>query len=101
MPPLAEQQAIVASLDALAGKTHQVSEHLDAVEAETAALLRSYIFHPSGQKVATRQMSELVALRQPDVGVNRLARYQFAGVYSFGRGVFRSVSKSGSEIAYE
>ena len=101
LPPPFEQRAIVARLDTLAAKTRQISEHLDAVEAENAALVRSYIFHPPGEKAAKRKMSELVMLRRPDITVNRLDQYQFAGVYSFGRGVFRSVSKSGSEFAYE
>jgi type I restriction enzyme S subunit len=32
--------------------------------------------------------------------VNRAETYQFAGVYSFGRGVFKSVLKSGADFAY-
>lgn len=35
-----------------------------------------------------------------NVEVDRSATYQFAGVYSFGRGVFRSVRRIGSEFAY-
>jgi len=80
LPPLAEQQAIVARLDALAEKSRQVEAHLDAVE---------------------RPMTELVSQRAPDVAVDRLTQYRFAGVYSFGRGVFPSVVKMGSEFAYE
>jgi len=101
LPPLAEQQAIVTRLDALAEKTRQLEAHLDAVERDAESLLRAYIFHPPGEKPARRPMAELVAMRQPDVRVDRLAQYQFAGVYSFGRGVFASVNKAGSEFAYE
>jgi len=46
-------------------------------------------------------MSELLALRQPDVRVDRTAQYRFAGVYSFGRGVFAGATKTGCEFAYE
>lgn len=101
LPSLAKQQAIVASLDALQTKVRQVTEHLDTIEADAEALLRAYVFHPPGEQVTMRRMSELVAQRQPDVVVDRLQQYQFAGVYSFGRGVFSSVSKAGSEFAYE
>lgn len=46
-------------------------------------------------------MSALVRQRQPDVTVDGSAQYRFAGVYSFGRGVFSSSVKAGSEFAYE
>ena len=39
-------------------------------------------------------------LRAPDVIVEATETYQFAGVYSFGRGVFRAQAKSGMEFAY-
>lgn len=101
LPPLAKQQAIVARLDTLAEKTRQVEAHLDAVERDAEHLLRTYIFHPPGERPTKRPMSELVALRQPDVTVDQSTQYRFAGVYSFGRGVFASVTKAGSEFAYE
>ena len=43
---------------------------------------------------------ELVELRQTDVTVEPDTLYQFAGVYCFGRGVFRSTTKRGSEFSY-
>jgi type I restriction enzyme S subunit len=101
LPPLAKQQAIVSCLDMLVDKVRQVNEHLEAVERDADRLLRAHIFCPPGETPARKPMSELLALRQPDVRVDRLQRYHFAGVYSFGRGVFASVSKDGSEFAYE
>lgn len=101
LPPLATQQSIVTRLEALAEKTRELEAHLDAVERDAQSLLRAHIFHPPGEKLVKRPMAELVAMRQPDVRVNQLAQYQFAGVYSFGRGVFASVNKAGSEFAYE
>lgn len=101
LPPLAEQQTIVASLDALAGKALQLTAHLDAVESDTAALVRSYLFGDAARVCRRRKMSELVQLRSPDVAVDRMQRYQFAGVYSFGRGVFSSANKTGGDFAYD
>ena len=101
LPPLAEQQAIVSRLDALADKVRQVNEHLDAIERDAERLLRAYIFCPPGETPARKPMSEFLLLRQPDIRVDPMARYHFAGVYSFGRGVFASVSKDGSEFAYD
>lgn len=101
LPPLAEQQTLVALFDALAEKTRQVEAHLDSVERYAEHLVRTYIFHPPGEQPAKRPMSELVSQRRPDVAVDGAVQYRFAGVYSFGRGVFPSVVKSGGEFAYE
>ncbi|AVS60306.1 restriction endonuclease subunit S [Paracidovorax avenae] len=101
LPPLAVQQALVVRLDALAKKTRQVEAHLDAVERDADQLIRSYIFGREGERPAKRRLSELVSQRQPDVAVDGTARYRFAGVYSFGRGVFPSTVKMGSEFAYQ
>lgn len=101
LPPLAEQQALVAHLDALADKTRQLEAHLSAVESDAERLVRAYIFQPPGERSTKRPMSELVSQRPPDVTVDGTVQYRFAGVYSFGRGVFPSVVKAGSEFAYE
>jgi type I restriction enzyme S subunit len=101
LPSLAEQRGLVGRIDALTEKARQVEAHLDAVERDAASLVRSYITHPQGEPPTKRRMSELVSLRQPDVAVDGTARYRFAGVYSFGRGVFPSAVKMGSEFAYE
>lgn len=101
LPPLTEQQALVARLDSLAEKTRQLEAHLDAVERDAQRLVRAYIFHPPGEQPTKRPMSELVSQRQPDVMVDGTVQYRFAGVYSFGRGVFPSVVKTGGEFAYE
>jgi type I restriction enzyme, S subunit len=101
LPPVKMQRALIARLEALTGKTRQVEEHLDAVERDAARLIRSYIFGAESTKPAKRRMSELVCQRQPDVAVDGTAQYRFAGVYSFGRGVFPSVVKMGSEFSYE
>ena len=45
-------------------------------------------------------MRELVSLREPDIIVRSDEVYHFAGVYSFGRGVFKGQRKSGVEFAY-
>jgi len=101
LPPLVEQQAIVKRLNELADKTRQIEFHMSSVERDSECLLRQYIFHPPGEQPVKYRMADLVSQRQPDVLVDRTAQYRFAGVYSFGRGVFGSVIKDGSEFAYE
>ena len=101
IPPLEKQQAIVTRLDSLTEKTRQVEAHLDAIERDAERLIRSYLFDPSVAQAVKRPMAELLSQRAPDVAVDRLKQYYFAGVYSFGRGVFPSAVKMGSEFAYE
>lgn len=101
LPPLPEQHTIVARLDALADKTRQLTAHLDAIEADAYALVRSYLFGESSRSYPRKPMSELVRHRSPDVVVDRTKLYSFAGVYSFGRGVFASATKEGSAFAYD
>jgi len=100
-PPLEQQRAVVARLDALAGKTREVEAHLDAVERDAARLIRSYLLGRDREQPTMRRMSELVSQRQPDLAVDGTAQYRFAGVYSFGRGVFPSAVKMGSEFSYQ
>lgn len=45
-------------------------------------------------------LGEVLRRIPANVEVDRSATYNFAGVYSFGRGVFRSVSRMGSQVAY-
>ena len=45
-------------------------------------------------------MCELVTLRDPDVAVRHEDSYEFAGVYCFGRGVFRGQRRTGLDFAY-
>lgn len=101
LPSLPEQRRIIHLLDAISEKSRKINEHINAIDRDASRLLREYIFHPPGENPLQLKMSELLTLRKTDVLVDRLAHYHFAGVYSFGRGVFASVSKDGSEFAYE
>jgi type I restriction enzyme S subunit len=77
-------------------KVHRALRHQAAEEAE--ALLRSILTHDEQAKPTP--MRELVKLRPPDVTVRADETYQFAGVYCFGRGVFKGTKKSGMDFAY-
>jgi type I restriction enzyme, S subunit len=47
------------------------------------------------------RLGEVLRQRAPDVAVEPTETYRFAGVYSFGRGVFRAQARPGSEFAYQ
>ena len=98
LPPLAEQRRVVARIEELSVQIQEARtlRHQAAEEAEV--LLRSILTHDEQAKPTP--MRELVKLRPPDVTVRADETYQFAGVYCFGRGVFKSVRKSGMDFAY-
>jgi len=98
LPLLAEQRRIVSRIEALAAQIDE-AKHLrqEAVE-EAVAMCRAII--RCAVETTPTPMSELVDLRPSDVAVQPDETYSFAGVYSFGRGVFRSLVKSGMEFSY-
>ncbi len=100
LPPLDEQRRIVARIEQLAAKIGEVRELREQILSESDALCRSMIFGAPENGVRRSPMAAVVKLRQPDVQVQREAVYQFAGVYCFGKGVFRGHEKSGMEFQY-
>ena len=98
LPPLSEQRRVVARIEALAAQIHEAQRLRQEGAEEAEALLRSILIHDRSAKPTP--MRELVRLRDPDVMVRAEETYQFAGVYSFGRGVFRGARKYGMEFAY-
>lgn len=99
LPPLAEQARIVARLDGAAERLERRAAAAKAVEAELDATLRA-AFRRAADGRSVR-LGELLTLRPTDTTVLPHETYQFAGVYSFARGVFRSVIKKGSETSYQ
>ncbi len=100
LPPLAEQQALVARLDALAEKTRQVEAHLDAVERDAEHLL-ALRFRDAIANVATRTMAEVApAVRRP-VDVDTTLRYQEVGARSFGKGLFVKADFDGASATWQ
>jgi type I restriction enzyme S subunit len=100
LPPLNEQCRIVARIEELAALIQEAQALRVKAQQDVDALSRAIIFDPRINAVPT-PMSELVALRKPDVLVQPYDTYHFAGVYSFGRGVFQSTTKTGAEFSYQ
>lgn len=100
LPPLAEQQSIVARLDTLAEKTREVEAHLDAVErdAEHAMALR---FRDVIAGAPLRPMAEVApAMRRP-VDIDITTRYREIGARSFGKGLFVKPDFDGAEVTWQ
>jgi len=99
LPPLPEQQRIVAHIEELASRIAEATRLRDEVSNASNDFLASVCFDRS---VATspNRMRTLVRLREPNVSVIPEESYRFAGVYCFGRGVFRGDLKQGMEFSY-
>lgn len=101
LPPLAEQQRIVAHLDAVEARLTSVRMLREESAVESRALIRSLMDTQHCAGVNPAPMHELVTWRSPDVVVSQSESYTFAGVYSFGRGVFKKEAVSGMDFAYD
>ncbi len=99
LPTLVEQRRIVAQLNELAAKIEEARRLRRQAMEETEALCRSIIF--GDPNAVLTSMCELVRQRGHDVQVKADQVYHFAGVYCFGRGVFRGQKKSGLDFAYK
>jgi type I restriction enzyme S subunit len=98
LPVISEQRRLSSKISQLLQQVSLTSTLMCDNDAEMNMLCRSLLREAQTARVP---MHRLLRLRAPDVIVDRTQTYSFAGVYSFGRGVFKSVSKSGMEFAYE
>ena len=101
LPPLDEQRRIVAKLDKVTELVEEAKATGENIHREVQALLRALVRGAPEQPHPTVPFGEVALQRPVDIEVEPDAEYQFAGVYSFGRGVFRSEVKVGAEFGYK
>src|SRR5690606_13715978 len=99
-PPLSEQQMIVEWIDAVATRVEEAKQLTEATDQRMDDLSRSILWSSNPDHIATTPMSDLVRQRERDVEVRPEEAYDFAGVYCFGRGVFRGQTRSGMDFQY-
>lgn len=97
LPPLAEQEVIVARLNALADKTRQVAVHLDAIEADADQLLAQR-FEKAIVGAPCLPMAEVAPLVRRAIVIDSEARYPELGVRSFGKGTFHKPAITGMDV---
>ncbi len=97
LPSLAEQQTIVARLDALAEKTRQLEAHLDAVERDAEHLL-ALRFRDAISAAPLRAMAEVAPLVRREQSINLNGCYPELGIRSFGKGTFHKPPLSGGDV---
>lgn len=100
LPPLTEQQAIVARLDALADKARQLTTHLDAIEADANQLLAQQ-FEAAIAGMPYRPMSDVAPLVRREVAIDPDASYTELGVRSFYKGTFHRRTVAGAEFTWQ
>jgi len=100
LPPLSEQRRIVARIEELAAQIEEAKALRKQAAEEAEALCRAILFDRSNGEPIPTQMRKLLSLRQPDVVVEPNEAYEFAGVFCFGKGVFRGQKRTGLEFAY-
>lgn len=101
LPPLARQSELVAMADEILGRLGRAGELCQTVSAESDALCRALLHDDSCGAAVETAIGEVVRLRGSDVAVEPSQMYQFAGVYSFGRGVFAGPRKAGRDFGYK
>ena len=97
LPPLAEQQAITARIDALAEKTRQVEAHLDAAECDAEHLL-ALRFRDAIVNAPLRPMAEVAPLVRREAHITLEESYPELGIRSFGKGTFHKPPLSGGDV---
>jgi type I restriction enzyme S subunit len=97
LPPLAEQQALVARLDALAEKTREVDVHLEAVERDATYLL-ALRFRDAIDRAPMLPMEKVAPLVRRGISVALDGIYPELGIRSFGKGTFHKPPLSGGEV---
>lgn len=97
LPPLSEQQALVARLDALAEKTRQVEAHLDAVERDAEHLL-ALRFRDAIADAPLRTMAEVAPLVRREQSIDLNGSYLELGIRSFGKGTFHKPPLTGGDV---
>src|SRR5690606_16083439 len=78
LPPLTEQQALVARLDAMAEKTRQLEAHLDAVERDAEHLL-ALRFRDAIAGAPQRTMADVAPLVRREVTIEPEKNYTELG----------------------
>lgn len=101
LPKLDEQERLVRKVDHLVTLLEEARElRVQSIENCTQ-VCRSILSNTRYGKPTPTLMSELVRWRKPNISVDPSRTYDFAGVYCFGRGVFRGGRKAGSDFSYK
>lgn len=100
LPSFSEQQAIAVHLEALETKARQVTEHLDAIEADAERLL-AVRFREAIANAPSRPMAEVAPVVKRPVNIDLEKTYNEVGARSFGKGLFAKPAFDGAEATWQ
>lgn len=100
LPPLAEQERVVARLDAVAGRLTQRRARVEAVEVELAAGLRA-AFDRIAAHAPRARLGDVAPLVRREVEIDPERSYTELGVRSFYKGTFHRRTVSGTEFTWQ
>ena len=100
LPPLTEQQRIVAHLDAIEERLNRIQKLREESEKELLAALRS-AFHEIETESNWVEMQEVAPLVRREVEIELDARYTEFGIKSFYKGIFLRRSMSGDAYDWQ
>lgn len=100
LPPLEQQRRVVARLDGAAARVGRAKAGIREIDADLLQAARNVIWNAGSRADAWTPCGSFLVQRPLDVQVEPETDYPFAGVYSFGRGVFRTEIKRGSTFSY-
>ncbi|MDQ7777821.1 MAG: hypothetical protein Q4615_19110 [Paracoccus aminovorans] len=100
LPPLAEQQRIVARMDRVAGLVETRARATAAMEADLQAMLAK-AFARCIEAAPRRPMSEVAPLIRRPVEIQPDGAYPELGVRSFGRGTFHKSVLRGGDLSWQ
>lgn len=100
LPPLAEQQRIVAKLDKVAGLVEERRRVIETAERDAQAML-SNAFREIVDGVPYRPLAEIAPLVRRPVEIEPDRQYTEIGVKSFYNGIFHRRTMNGSEYSWQ
>jgi type I restriction enzyme S subunit len=100
LPPLAEQQQIVARIAELATRIQKTSNLYKEVESDLGYILMS-AYHQIADNAPRRPMKEVAPLNRRQVQASIEEMYPSVAVRSFGRGTFHKPPLTGAEITWQ
>lgn len=100
LPPLTEQQRIVAHLDAIEARLAQVQKLREEQEQQLLAALRS-TFHKIESESEWIALGEVAPLVRREVEIDPTASYTEYGIKSFFKGIFLRRKMKGEEYSWQ
>jgi len=100
LPPLAEQQHLVAHLDAIEARLTRAQKLREEQEVELQAALRS-AFHQLEARAEWKPVSEVAPLAWRQITIDPEASYTEYGVRSFYKGIFLRRKVPGSAFSWQ